>query len=247
MSSGLYTQPQNPQPQYPQPQLPPAPSPYDVYGAPRRSGTNWALSLLLIGGGVLLLMSVLAVAGIWYAVSSVKGMLVDLGREGVVAVVEESDIPPSEKKEVVAQVDRVVAAFKAGQIGEADLDHLLTGLQDSPVMTYISFYGMKDSYLDGTDLPPADQAELELAWRRAAYGMFSGKISTDEFYDSLPYDDHFERAGQKSDDGVHEPMRKWIARMKKLADDAGVPEDPPAIDIGDETKMLVDKLLAKGQ
>ena len=238
MSSGLYTQPQFQPPQYPaQPQ----------FASPPQGGSNWIVSLMLIAGGVLLLFSLLIVAAIWWAVSSVEGWMMSLGREGVVAIVEESDIPPAEKKEVVAQVDRVMAAFKSGEMDQDDLERLLIGLEDSPLMTYISFYGMKDYYIEDTNLPEDKQAELHLAWKRAAYGMFTGKISTDEFYDSLPYDDHLEHAIDTSEEEGNELMIKWIGRMKKLADDAGVPSDPPDIDIGDEAKKLVDELLADGR
>ncbi|MCI0359272.1 MAG: hypothetical protein L0211_12405 [Planctomycetaceae bacterium] len=234
MSSGLYTQPQYQPPQYPS-----APQPYS---SPPQSGNNWILSLFLVGGGVLLLVSVLIVGAVWYAVSSLEGWAVGFGREVLVAVVDESDIPPAEKREVVAQIDRVVDAYKKKEIDQDDLDRLLTGLDDSAVMTYISYYGLQDYYLEDTTLPEAEQAELQLAWRRATYGMFTDKISIDDFYDALPFDDHFEGATEKE---ANELMSKWTARMKKLADKAGIPDDPPAVDIGDETKKLVDELLAK--
>jgi len=242
MSTGLYTQPPIPSPQYPNSQFPSSPP---QYGTSSRGGTNWILSLLLVGGGVLLLASVLIVGAVWYAVSSLEGWMVGLGREGLVAVVEESDIPPPEKKEVVAQIDRVVAAYKAKEIGQADLERLLTGLDDSPVMTYISFYGLHDYYLEDTSLPQTEQDELKLAWRRAVHGMFAGKISSNEFYDAMPFDDHFEEAVAHSEKEANELMQKWLTRMQKMADAAGVPADPPAVDIGDETRKLVDRLLAK--
>jgi hypothetical protein len=234
MSTGLYTQPQ----------YPPSPPQYE-YAAPPKSGGNWMLSLLLIGGGVLLICSLLIVGAVWYAVSSLEGWMVGLGREGMVAMVEESDIPPGEKKEVVVQIDRVVSAYKSNEIGQEDLDRLLTGLDDSPVMTYISFYGLHDYYLEDTNLPEKEQDKLKLAWRRAVHGMFAGKISTDEFYDAIPFDDHFEEALAGSEEEAHQLLRKWLARMNKMADDAGVPADPPPVDIGDEAKKLVDRLLSK--
>jgi hypothetical protein len=250
MSTGLYTQPQGSNPQYPSPQYPSPQYPglQPAYGDPPRTsggGSNWIMSLLLIGGGVLLIGSVLFVAAIWWAVSSLEGMMVGLGREGMVAIVEESDIPPGEKKEVVAQIDRVAAAYKAGEIGQEDLDRLFTGLDDSPVMTYISFYGLHDYYLEDTSLSQDEQDELKRAWRRGVHGMFTGKISSDDFYDALPFDDHFEVARANSDNEANALMRKWLARMTRLADEAGVPADPPEVDIGDEAKKLVDTLLAK--
>ncbi len=249
MSTGLYTPQQNPQypgqqypgQSYPNPQYPPA----QQYAAPSRGGSNWILSLLLIGGGVLLIACVLIVGAVWYAVSSIEGWVVGLGREGIVAMVEESDIPPAEKTEVIAQVDRVVAAYKADEIGSEDLERLLTGLDDSFLMTYISYYGIQEYLLEDSDVPPEEQAALKLAWRRVAHGLFTGKITREEFEESLPSDDAFEQAVEESPDARNDVLRKWHTRMTTLADEAGVPADPPPVDIGDEAKKLVDELLAK--
>jgi hypothetical protein len=244
MSSGLYTQQPGP-PYADQPFNPPYPPVPQTYAAPPRGGSNWILSLLLIGGGVLLIGCVLIVGAVWYAVSSVEGWMVSLGREGIVAVVEESDIPAGEKQEVVAQVDRVVAAYKAHEIGSEDLERLLTGMDDSPLMAYIALYGAQQRYLEGSTLPADEQDALKLAWRRAVFGMFAGEIAPDEFYDALPLDDRFDGALVESDDAGDEILRKWQSRLTKLADDAGAPPNPPEVDIGDEARKLVDELLTR--
>jgi hypothetical protein len=249
MPTGLYTDQQSPQfqnsaftsPTFQSPAFPVQ----QAYGTPARGGGNWILSLLLIGGGILLVGCVLVVAAIWYAVSSVEGWMVGLGREGIVAMVEESDIPPAEKTEVIAQVDRVVEAYKAGDIGSQDLEKLLIKIDDSFLMTYLNYYGIQEYLLEDSDVPPEEQAALKLAWRRVAHGMFTGKISREEFEDSLPSAFAFEDAAEDSDEARNEMLRKWHTRMNKLADEAGVPADPPDVDIGDEAKKLVDELLAK--
>ena len=249
MSTGLYTPQQNnpyPGQQYPGQQYPgQSYSPTPQYPTPARGGSNWILSLLLIGGGVLLIACVLIVGAVWYAVSSIEGWVVGLGREGIVAMVEESDIPPAEKTEVVAQVDRVVAAYKANEIGSEDLERLLTGLDDSFLMTYISYYGIQEYLLEDSDVPAEEQEALKLAWRRVAHGMFAGKITREEFEEALPSDDAFEQAVEDSPEARNEVLQAWHKRMTRLADEAGVPADPPAVDIGDEAKKLVDELLAK--
>jgi hypothetical protein len=255
MPTGLYTDQQSNQfsnPSYASPsfqspafQSPAFPAASPAYGPPARGGSNWILSLLLIGGGILLVACVLVVAAIWYAVSSIEGWVVGLGREGIVAMVEESDIPPVEKTEVIAQVDRVVDAYKAGDIGSEDLERLLVKIDDSFLMTYLNYYGIQEYLLEDSDVPPEEQAALKLAWRRVAHGMFMGKITREDFEDCLPSADDFEDAAEESDEARNEVLRKWHVRMTKLADEAGVPADPPEVDIGDEAKKLVDELLAK--
>ena len=42
-----------------------------------------------------------------------------------------------------------------------------------------------------------------------------------------------------------EEVRKMMADLKKLADDAGIPDEPFTIDIGDEVKKAVDEGLGQ--
>jgi hypothetical protein len=248
MSNGLYTQqnsqypaPQYSGPQYASPAFPAA----QPYAATPRGGSSWILSLLMIGGGVLLICCVLIVGAVWYAVSSVEGWMVGLGREGIVAMVEESDIPAAEKREVIEQVDRVVAAYKANEINSQDLERLLTKMDDSFLMTYISYHGIQEYLLDESDVLAEEREALKLAWRRIAHGMFTGKITREEFEEALPSEEAFEDSIFDSTEARDEELRKWHKRMTAMADKAGVPADPPEVDIGDEAKKLVDELLAK--
>jgi hypothetical protein len=199
----------------------------------------------MIGGGMAILFSVLVVAAVWYAVSSLEGMLIGVGRDGMVAMVQESDIPEQEKTEVVAQIDRTVAAYQAGAIDQADLDGLLTRLDDSPVMAYVAWYGAEDFYLDECELPAADEARVRAAYRRALYGVSHGKLDADAIFLTLPDDEEFDEKLGDNPDQAAALLLKSAQRFHELADKAGVPILPPAIDVGDEAKKLVDELLAK--
>jgi hypothetical protein len=245
MSSGLYTQPQFPSPQQPSPSAPQFGSSQYAPASRGGSGKFW-LGVLMIGGGMALLFSVLVVAAVWYAVASLDGMLVGLGREGLVAMVHESDLPAGEKGEVVAQIDRVVAAYKAGEIDQADLSDLMTRLDESPVMIYIAWYGAEDFYMVECELPAADQARVRMAVRRAMLGMCQRRIDEDELYAALPDPERFDLAIQDSPEAGAAVLMKSVERMERLADEAGIPSDVPEVDIGDEAKKLVDELLAKG-
>lgn len=251
MSSGLYTQSQFPSPQQsnqpPQPQFGPPPTGTLQYAAPRpaaSSGKFW-LGLLMIGGGIALLCSLLVVAAVWYAVASLEGMLVGLGREAMVAMVQESSIPAGEQQEVIAQIDRVVDAHKVGEIDQADLDALMTRLDDSPVMVYIAMYGADDFYVEQLQLAPADEDRVRTAYRRALYAVSYGNADQDELFMALPDDELFD---QKLADNPEEAKALLMASVEKfhdLADKASVPPVPPTIDIGDEATKLVDEMLAR--
>jgi hypothetical protein len=129
--------PSNPQfaPQFPQ--NPP----------PRKSGFTWLISLLLVFVGMMFLGGVLLVGGIWYVTANLDRWLVGFGREAIVAMIQESEIPAQEKTEVIEQIDRVVTAYKERKINQDDLNRVLTELQESPALTVVSLYGIDDDYL----------------------------------------------------------------------------------------------------
>jgi hypothetical protein len=248
---------------YQQPQQPP------FYQEPQKqsgSGCGWGL---LIGCGGIVLVSVLACAGgVWYVQQNFDKWIVGLVREGIVAVIEGSEIPAGEKTEVVAQVDRVVDAYKARQINQQDMERLMEQLQESPVFMLMSLWGMEKHYLDPSGLADEEKAAGRRAFERALRAVYEKKIEASDLQDALP--DQFDEDGAMNADNADAPdggdaadavptgelemsqpkpvtdedVRKMIADVKKLADDAGIPDEPFTIDIGDEVKKVVDEALA---
>jgi hypothetical protein len=85
-------------------------------------------------------------------------------------------------------------------------------------------------------------------------GVYEKKIDQEAFNEAMP------RGGQESaelaedfDPDTMQPqepqvtdeeVRQMLVRLKKLADDAEIPDEPFQIDVGDEVKKVVDKALA---
>ncbi len=253
MSSGLYTQSQFPSPQQPnQPQFGPPQTAAPQYAAqqlsaprPAASSGKFWLGLLMIGGGIALLFSLMIVAAVWYAVASLQGMLVGIGREAMVSIVETSAIPAGEQQEVIAQIDRVVAAHKVGEIDQTDLDALMTRLDDSPVMVYIAMYGADEFYIDELGLAGADEERVRAAYRRALYAVSYGNADQDELFLALPDDELFDQKLADNPDEAKALLMASVEKFHDLADKANVPPVPPTIDIGDEAKKLVDEMLSR--
>jgi hypothetical protein len=235
----------------------PSPSPFTPQFSPqpRRSGSNWLVSLLLVGVGVLLIGGVLLVGGIWYVTANVDRWLVALGREAIVAMIEESEIPASEKSEVVAQVDRVVAAYKERKIGQADLERVLNELSESPAMTVISLYGIDESFLADSGLPEDEIARGRRTFQRVLRGIYEGKITEGAFYAALPNPDN--RGAEDDPRGdltlaslaeegeiTEDDLRRSLVKLQVMADNAQIPNEPFQLDIGDEIKRIVDRALA---
>jgi hypothetical protein len=222
-----------------------APSPFEQ--PPRRSGGNWLLSLLLIGLGFLFLGGVVCVAGVWYVASNLETWVVGLGREAIVAGINDSDLPEEEKKEVITQVDRVVVAYKEGKLTQADLERVLTDLEDSPALKALTLYGIENEFLEGSNLNEQELAQARTTFNRVLRGVYEGKISDETFWNAWPNDEGEPvnlASTNANEDANDDELRLTIAKLKVLADNARVSDEPFKLDIGDEVKKLVDQALA---
>jgi hypothetical protein len=229
--------------------------------ARRSSGMSWVLSLALILLGFLTLGGVVCVAGVYYVVSNVDKWLVSLGREAIVAVINESELPEAEKKEVIEQVDRVAAAYKEKKINQEDLERFMTDLQESPAMSVLTLYGIEEVYLQESELPEAEIAAGRRTFQRVIRGMLEGKISEDTLYAALPQEEQMLRVEEDNGNGKlkqeditevgfapgdevnTDDLREMLTKLKVAADNAQIPDEDYQPDIGDEVKKLVDRLL----
>ena len=236
-------------------------SPFDQQPPRRSSGMSWLFSLVLILFGFLTLGGVVCVAGVWYVASNVDKWLVTLGREAIVAGINESDLPQAEKDEVIAQVDRVAAAYKEKKINQQDLERFMTDLQEAPAMQALALYGIDEAYLGESNLPEAELAAARRTFQRAIRGVLEGKISQDMLFAAFPQEEqrmHIEEdngngklkqedirlVGNVPGDEVSaDDLREMIARLKVAVDNAQIPDEDYQPDIGDEVKKLVDRLL----
>lgn len=252
MSTGMPTEPLfNPNPvRQPQP------------AAPRRSKAgSWLLGLLLVFLGFLFLGGIVVVGGVYYVATNFDRWLVGLGREAIVAMINESEIPAAEKTEVVAQVDRVVTAYKERKINQADLQKALHELGEAPAMKVLVLYGLDEAYLTGSELSDDEIASGRRSFERALRGVYEGKVTHEELYAVLPLDadDRFEAAKNSASENAGEDItlvsnsepkaatdddiRESLVKLKLLVDNAEIPDEPFQLDIGDEVKKIVDRLL----
>ncbi len=240
---------------------------------PKSSGSGCWMGLLLGCGGIVLVSVLACAGGVWYVQQNFDKWIVGLVREGIVAVIQESEIPDAEKSEVIAQVDRVVKAYKDRKINQQDMERLMEELQDSPVFTMIGVWGMEKQYLESSGLSDEEKQAGRRAFERALRGVYEKKIDPQQIHDLLP--NQFEEdvdlamdadtadapdggnaADAKMPDAdaegpnfdpkpiTDDDVRKMIAEVKKLADDKGIPDEPFAIDIGNEVTKVVDQALA---
>src|SRR5262245_26188378 len=232
-------------------------SPYNQ--PPRNSGMSWIFSLLLIGLGIVFVGGAVCIGGVWYVASNLDRWVVGLGREAIVAVINDSELPEGEKAEVITQVDRIVTAYKERKINQADLERVFTELQDSPALAALTLYGIENEYLNGTNLTKQEIEQGHRTFQRVLRAVYEGKISEDAFFTALP-DDEAEMstedidnksvqervrlaANKAAESSPDDDLRLTLAKLKVMADNAGIPDEPFQLHIGAEVKKFVDKAL----
>lgn len=235
------------------------PNTYRPAPAPRRSSVGkWVLGILLVFLGMFMLGGILCVAGVYYVATNLDKWVVGLGREAIVAMVNEASISATEKTEVIAEVDRVVTAYKERKIDQHDLEKALNELNDAPAFKVLTLYGLDDAFLTSTGLTEDEIAAGRRSYQRVLRGVYEGKFSEEELYAVLPLDAD-ENAGDQNGGNAGEnirlvnnngskaagddEIRESLVKLKLMADNAGIPNEPFQLDIGDEVKKVVDRLL----
>ncbi|MCU0877982.1 MAG: hypothetical protein MUF06_09380 [Pirellulaceae bacterium] len=246
---------------YQQPPYGNAPFPQDRQKS--GSGCGWGLLIGCLGAVVL---AIVLCAGIGlYVRNNADKWIAGIVREGIVAVVRESEIPEAEKTEVIAQIDRVVDAYKARRINQQDLEGIFEQLQESPVFVLISVWGIEQAYLAPSGLTAEEKEAGRLVVQRSMRGVVEKKISQESLSAAIPSNGQVGQNGESADglppgedelqksvppvggperQLTDDEVRQMLARLKQLADDAQIPAEPYIVDIGDAMKQVVDKALA---
>ena len=204
------------------------------------SGCWWAAGIGCLGVSVV---SVLMCAGtVWYAQQNAGRWVSGIVREVVVRMIDESEIPAQEKQEVIAQVDRVVKAYQAGQIDDKDFERLMQEMQKSPAFLLMMAWGLEKSHVDPSGLSSDEKEAARRTIQRAFRGLCEEKITQDQFA-RVARQHQLEDGTQARSKMTDEEVRTMLADLKKLADDVEIPDEGFTIDIGDEVKKAVDAAL----
>jgi hypothetical protein len=229
---------------------------------PQQSGSGCLWGMLLGCLGVIVVSGLVCAGLVWYVQQNIGKWGAGIAREAIVATIEASEIPEDEKKDVIAQVDRVVNEYKAGKIGEQELERLMTEYQNSPAFLLMGAWGLEKSYLEPSALSDEEKEQGRRTIQRAFRGLCEKKISQQQFQAAVPQPDFEDLDADMEAEGDAPPMppvppapppggsrvtddevRQMLDNLKKLADDAGIPDEPFTIDIGDEVKKFVDQAL----
>lgn len=206
---------------------------------------NWWKTCLIGCMGVLAVAVVLAVVVGFWASRHWRGWFAGVGSQVINQMVDSSDLPPQEKVEVKAQVDRLGRAFGEGQISNEQFSAIAKKLVESPLMPSIVVMAVERKYFDRSKLSDEEKAEGRRSLQRFARGVFDDKIKEKGIDEVMAHvaDRKADGQWQLRADVSDEELRAALSEAKSQADAADIPEAPENVDPSDEIKRIIDESL----
>lgn len=189
--------------------------------------------LVLIAGGV----------GVWFLAKKGPAIAAEFARTAVTSAVNESDLPAEEKKEVVAQIDRLVDGFKSGEITAEELGTAMQNVMKSNVMAGFIVAGFKSQYVDNGSWSDEEKASASRSLERLWRGMDEGNVTMDDLEPLLNIvatknGDTWQMKQSLTDDEA----RQFVTKSAEIADQAAVPDEAYPIKISTTLKKFVDQI-----
>jgi len=217
------------------------------YNEPKRR-SPWMTCFIgcLIVAGVMLIIAIILT--VWVA-RNLRGWVADFGSMAVNEGIQASDLPPQEKAEIKVQVERVGNAFRDGSITVEQAGRIMQKVMESPLMPSLVVGVVDKQYLARSGLSDQEKADGRKTLQRFTRGLIDDKI------DQKAIDAVMGHIATRKEDGnwelrknvSDEDLRAALAEAKARADEAHIPEEPPAFDPSDEFKKIIDEAMKEPQ
>lgn len=198
--------------------------------------------------GSCLFMLVIGVVGLgilsYVVYTNSKAIATNFARQAMVKAIEGSDLSEADKREVVAQIDRVAEDYKAGRITTEQVGEIAQELGESPLLMVGMAYMIEQKYINSSGLTPTEKAEAHLTLHRAARGAFEESITPEELNEvAAPLTIKGPDGEDQLKDTVTDAeLRTFLADLKQLVDDRQIPEEEFEVKIGEEFRKAVDRV-----
>lgn len=205
----------------------------------KRSGCATCLVVCL---GLMFVCIVSCAVGAWFVVKKAP----DWARDMAVNVIQGSDLTDEDKQVVTAQIDRVVAEYKAGRLTMQQLAEIAEALQKSPLLTLMMAMATEEAYIQPSGLTDEEQEQAKRTLQRVARGVFEKQIDTEELDTALGFVSTKDSNGAREFNNpvADEDLRQMLTECQRLADEADVPDEPYQVNVGAEFKAAVDRVLS---
>ncbi len=173
-----------------------------------------------------------------------------------------SGLPPAQQAQLTGEIQKLADDFQSGRLTTADLQRVMRGVADGPLIPAAAVLAARQKYLEPSDMSSAEKAAAIRSLQRYARGVFEKKIPTGSVQTVIePVAAPTERGNrqvQKDADGneivlvqIGQPHLQFkdqatraeidlfVALAKQVADDARIPDESFEPDWGLELKKVI--------
>jgi hypothetical protein len=221
---------------------------YSEAVAPPAKRSPWMTCLIGCLVVVVVVMLLLAAVAYWVWHNR-RDLAATIAAKGVNQMIDATDLPAQERREMKLEVQRVADAYREGRLSNEQAVRIMEELVDSPIFSLFVVSAIDNQYLKQSGLSEEEKAEGRQTLQRFVRGAVDDKI------DQAMVDSVMEHVADKRPDGrwrlrdkvSDEQLRAALAEAKRAADEAGIPEQPETVDASAEFKRIVDKAMGENQ
>ena len=198
----------------------------------KRSALPW-----LIGcSAAIVLTGLLCIGGSWFAINSGMDALIEASHEGLVTMVEESQLPSDQVDSVKMDLDRLREAALAREIDLERLEGLEGEFKRTISLGFVQWYEIE--VIASVQFEEDERLAAQRVMERLARGIQEGAIDLEDVDLNVKIDEETMENGYDPAE-----VRADIDRVRAKVDEAGIPDEPFQVDVAEEFARLVDGIV----
>jgi hypothetical protein len=166
------------------------------------------------------------------------------GVEAVVGEFAKAHLTPDEQNEFMAPVQQFAQRIRDGKVDLKQATEVGKELMNGPIIPALLAQAFVTGYIRTPEMPEEQRLSGERTVSRFVHGMFEGKIKPEEFEEINEILQEEVQEGRRTRKTLKkkltpEELNECLARMKKAADDAGVPDADFKVDLPREVAKII--------
>jgi hypothetical protein len=192
---------------------------------------------------------VLVIAGGIFVYMNARGWSASLMQTVAVEAVNQSDLPESEKPEIIAVFDDLSESFRSGDVTLEELIEVFTDLDKTPVFALGTVLQFEGAYVGKSGLTDEQKAAAKLTLNRVAQGLADNRLSWDQATAILKPVTVKDANGDDDllmpDETNDEQIREVIANAEAAVTEAGITDAYKEIDLSEEFRKHIEARLGR--
>ncbi len=192
---------------------------------------------------------VLVVAGVIFVVMNARGWAASAMQAVATEAVNQSDLPASEKPEIIAVFDDLTEAFRSGDVTLEELGEVFNGIDRTPVFALGMVLQFEGAYVKPSGLSDQEKEAAKLTLNRTAQALADDRLSWDQAKAILKPVTVIDENGNSDllmpGQTTDEQIREVIANAVAANADAGITDEYKDIDLSEEFRAHIEERLGR--